>query len=89
MFSAFELEAGSIYREKASLSDHAARLHPVGEFRRFVNDASLPYHAGLTSNVVNSGGPRWVFLLDDPKSQGDFRPFLGLPYRSCPVRHRQ
>ena len=70
-FSAFELKEGNLYRVKVSFIDHEQCVHPVGESWRYGGRDFVPYHAGLSLNVVDTSGPRSILLQDYPEAQGE------------------
>jgi len=70
-FSAFELKAHALYRVKMSFTDHEGCVHPVGEIWSYQSHGFVPYHGGLTLNVLDATGRRCIFLQDYAETQGE------------------
>lgn len=70
MFSAFELKPG-LYLVKVAFTDHYGAVHPVGETWSYESHSFVPYHGGLTLNIVDASGPRCIYLQDYAETQGE------------------
>lgn len=69
-FSAFELKPGMRYRVTASFVDFDGQEHKAGESWVYQSRNFLPYEAGLTLYVSESGSMTNIRLQDYPESQG-------------------
>ncbi len=69
MSDIYKLKPGESYRVIKEFTDHDGNLHKAGERWIFVKIDYLPYHSGLSLNVIENGESVVYRFQDEPDQQ--------------------